>query len=84
VLVTGFPPRRPRFDLKSGDVEFVVDKWWVFSEIFGFPYKFSVHLLLHTHQASSSSSSSSSSGAAGDRPNSDCVPNGFSLTQPYE
>jgi hypothetical protein len=39
-LVAGFPPRRPGFDLGSGQVGFVVDKValaQVFSEYFGFP-----------------------------------------------
>jgi hypothetical protein len=39
-LVTGFPMQQPRFDPRSGNVGFVVDKvaWGgYFSEYFGFP-----------------------------------------------
>jgi hypothetical protein len=51
-IVTGFPPRRPGFDPKSGHVVFLVGKValeQVFSEYFGFPRQFSLHRLLHTH-----------------------------------
>jgi hypothetical protein len=54
-LVTGFPPRRPRFDPRSRHVGFVVDKvalWQVFTECFGFPCQFSFHRLLHNHVSS--------------------------------
>jgi hypothetical protein len=55
-LVAGFPPRRPRFESRSGYVGFVVGKealGQVFSEHFGFPCQFSFHQLLHTHHLSS-------------------------------
>jgi hypothetical protein len=51
-----FPPRLPGFELRSGNVGFVVVKvalGQVFSEHFGFPYQFSFHRLLHTHYLSS-------------------------------
>jgi hypothetical protein len=51
-LVSGFPPRRPRFKPGSGQVGFEVDKvalGQVFSEYFGFPCQFSFHQILHRH-----------------------------------
>jgi hypothetical protein len=51
-LVAGFPPRRPWFEARLSHVGFVVDEvalGQVFSEYFGFPYKFSYHRLLHIH-----------------------------------
>jgi hypothetical protein len=45
-LVTGFPSRWPEFNLRSGNVGFVVDKvalGQVFSEYFSFPCQFSFH-----------------------------------------
>jgi hypothetical protein len=55
-LVTGFPPRRPGFDPRSGHLRFVLDKvslGQVFSEYFGFPCQFCFHRLLHSHDLSS-------------------------------
>jgi hypothetical protein len=55
-LVTDFPPRRPRFEPRSGHVGFVVEKMvlrQVFSEYFGFPCQFPFHRPLHTHHLSS-------------------------------
>jgi hypothetical protein len=55
-LVAGFPPRRPKFEPRSGHVGFVVDKvslGRVSSEYFGFLCQFSFHRLLHTHHLSS-------------------------------
>jgi hypothetical protein len=55
-LVAGFPPRRPRFDPRSGHLGFVVGKvalGQVFSENFGFPCQSSFHRLLHNHHLSS-------------------------------
>jgi hypothetical protein len=42
--VTGFPQRRPKFDIRSSHVEFVMAKvalGWISSEYFGFSYQFS-------------------------------------------
>jgi hypothetical protein len=51
--VACFPPWRPGFEPSWNHVGFVVDKAGlrqVFSEFFGFPYKFSFYRLLHTHK----------------------------------
>jgi hypothetical protein len=45
-MAKGFPPRRPAFDPRFGQVVFVVDKvalGQVFSEYFGFPCQSSFH-----------------------------------------
>jgi hypothetical protein len=45
-LVAGFPPQRPRFEPRSDNVRFVVDKvalGQVFSKYFRFPCQFSFH-----------------------------------------
>jgi hypothetical protein len=50
-LITGFPPRLPRVDPRSGHVGFVVDEVvlrQVFSEYFGFLCQSSFHQLLLT------------------------------------
>jgi hypothetical protein len=75
-LVAGFPPRRPRFESRSGHVGFMVDKvglWQFFSEHFGFPCQFSFHRLLHVHDLSSSGTCRTGQLVAG-------VPSGLSLT----
>jgi hypothetical protein len=49
-LVAGFPPLRPGFESRSGNVGFVVDKvalGQVSSEYSGFSCQFSFHRLLH-------------------------------------
>jgi hypothetical protein len=48
---SGFPPRKPTFELRSGHVGFVVDKevQQVFSEYFGFSCHW-FHWIVHTHQ----------------------------------
>jgi hypothetical protein len=54
-LVSGFPPRWPRFDPRLGHVGFVLNEvalGQVFSEYFGFPCQFSFHHLLHIHLSS--------------------------------
>jgi hypothetical protein len=51
------PPRRPRFEPRSGHVGFIVNKvvlGRVFFECFGFPCQFSFHRLLHIHHHLSS------------------------------
>jgi hypothetical protein len=51
-LVAGFPLRRPGLEPGSGNVGFVEGKvalGHVFSEYFGFPYKFSFRRLLYNH-----------------------------------
>jgi hypothetical protein len=58
-LVARFLLRQPGFDPRSGYERSVVDKvaLEVFSEYFGFPFQFSFHQLLHTHNHLSSSAS---------------------------
>jgi hypothetical protein len=54
-LVTGFPLRRPGFDLRSVHVGFVVEEvslGQVFSEYLGFPGQFLFHQLLNSHLSS--------------------------------
>jgi hypothetical protein len=49
-LDTGFSPRRPGFDPRSGNVGFIMDGMVLglnLSEYFGFPYEFLFHQLLH-------------------------------------
>jgi hypothetical protein len=49
--VAGFPPRRSKFEARSGHVEFVVGKvalGHVFAEYFRFPYQSSFYQLLST------------------------------------
>jgi hypothetical protein len=78
-LVTGFPPRRPGFEPRSGPVGFVVNKValeQVFSEYFGFPCQFSFHRLLHTYHLSSGAGIIGQTVAD--------VPSGLSLTPPQE
>jgi hypothetical protein len=56
-LIAGFPPRWPGFEPGSAYMRFVVDKvalGQVFSEYFGFPYRYSFHQLLHNHHHLSS------------------------------
>jgi hypothetical protein len=51
-LVAGFPPRRPGFAPRSGQVRFVVDEvalGQVFSEYFGFHRQSSFLQILHPH-----------------------------------
>jgi hypothetical protein len=53
--LAGFPPRRPGFDPKSGDMGFLVDKvalGQVFFDELGFPYQLSFHKILYTHLSS--------------------------------
>jgi hypothetical protein len=79
-LVAGFPPRRPGFKPRSGDVGFMVDKVTlvqVFSEYFGFPCQVSFHQLLHIHHHLSSGAGTIGRLVAD-------VPSGFSLTLPQE
>jgi hypothetical protein len=79
-LVSGFPPRRPGFEPRSGHVGFVVDKvelGQVFSEYFGLPCQFSFHRLLHIHHLLSSGSGTKGKFVAD-------VPSGLSLTPPQE
>jgi hypothetical protein len=79
MLIAGFPPRRFRFDPRSGHVGFVVDKValeQVFSEYFGFPCQFSFHRLLHTHHLSSGAATIGQLVAD--------VPSGLSLTPPQQ
>jgi hypothetical protein len=54
-IVAGFPKRGLRFETRSGNVGFVVDKaalGQVFSENFSVPYQFSFHRLFHIHHLS--------------------------------
>jgi hypothetical protein len=78
-LVAGFPPRRPGFQPRSGNVLLVVDKValaQVFSEYFGFPCQFSFHRLLNIHLLSSGAGTIGQLVAD--------VPSGLSLTPPEE
>jgi hypothetical protein len=78
-LSTDLPPRRPRFEPRSGHVGFVADKvalGQVFSEYFGFPFQFSFHRLLHTRHLSSGAGTVGQLVAD--------VPSGLSLTTPQE
>jgi hypothetical protein len=78
LLVASFPPRRPGFDPRSGQVGFVVDNvslGQVFSENFGFPCQFSFHRLLHTHYHLSSGTGTVGQTVAD-------VPSGISITPP--
>jgi hypothetical protein len=76
---SGFPPRRPGFEPRSGHVEFVVDKvavGQVFSEYFGFPCQLTFHRLLHIHHLKSGAGTIGQLVAD--------VPSGLSLTPPQE
>jgi hypothetical protein len=56
-LATCFPPRRPRFEPRPGNVRFLVDKMTlghVSSEYFGINCQFSFHRVLHIHHHLSS------------------------------
>jgi hypothetical protein len=81
-LVTGFPPRRPGFEPRSGHVGFVVDKvalWQVSSEYFGCPHQFSFDRLLHSHHHHHLSSGADTVGEVVTD-----VQSGLSLTPPQE
>jgi hypothetical protein len=74
----GFPSRRPGFESGLGHVGFVVDEvalGQVFSEYFGFPFKFSFHRLLHIHHHLSSGAGTIGQLVAD-------APSGLSLTPP--
>jgi hypothetical protein len=76
---SGFPPRRPVLEPRSGHMGFVVEKVvlkQVFSEFFGFLCEFSFHRLRHTHRLSSECGTIGQLVAA--------VPSRFSLSPPQE
>jgi hypothetical protein len=67
---------RPRFDLRSHHVGFLMDKvalGHVFSEYFSLPYQFSFHQMLHIHPSSGAGTIGYSVAD---------VPSGLSLTPP--
>jgi hypothetical protein len=79
-LVAGFPQRRPRFELRSRHVGFVVDivaPGQVFTDYFGSPRQFSFHRLLHNHHHLSSGAGTMGQIVAD-------VPSGLSLNPPQE
>jgi hypothetical protein len=80
LLVAGFPPRLPGFELGSGHVGFVVDEvalGQVFSEYFCFPCQFSFHQVFHIHHHLTPGAGTIGQTVAD-------VPSGLSVTTPQE